>query len=161
MLLAWSRQSYLRLAEIVYMCDGPVETAKCIWVSIWCMFDWNCRNTLLLYTAGQLVRNAKSDGALSDCESWDISGSWLRWCGLSVKRQLFCDLYDTTPSGPQNLYIIFRLLKNRILASWIQNRGIKCYATSVGVGTRNRFFLCMCSRNCIFIIVILMIKLEV
>ena len=44
------------------------------------------------------------DGAISDCESWDISGSWLHnvlrekkeatiaWCGLSVKRRLFCDL---------------------------------------------------------------------
>ena len=26
-------------------------------------------------------------------------------------------------------------------------------ATSVGVGRRNRFFLCMCSRNCISVII--------
>ena len=44
------------------------------------------------------------DGAISDCESWDISGTQLYnvlreikeativWCGLSVKRKLFCDL---------------------------------------------------------------------
>ena len=30
-------------------------------------------------------------------------------------------------------------------------------ATSLGVRRRNRFFLCMCSRNCIFIIVIIII----
>ena len=30
-------------------------------------------------------------------------------------------------------------------------------ATSVGVGRRNRSFLCMCSRNCIFDIIIIII----
>ena len=39
MLLTRSRKSYLGPAEFVYMCDGPVETAKCIWVNIWCMCD--------------------------------------------------------------------------------------------------------------------------
>ena len=46
----------------------------------------------------------RHDEAISDCESWDISGSWLYsvltekkgativWCGLSMKRQLPCDL---------------------------------------------------------------------
>ena len=28
------------------------------------------------------------------------------------------------------------------------------HATYIGVGRRNRSFLCMCSRNCIFIIII-------
>ena len=110
MVLAWSRKSYLGPAEIMYMCDDPIETVECIWVNIWCMLDWigsqNCRNTLLLHTAGQLVRRTKPDGAISDCENWDISGSWLHnvlvlrgkkeatiaWCGLRVKKQLFCDL---------------------------------------------------------------------
>ena len=44
------------------------------------------------------------DGAISDCESWNIGRSWLHnvlrekrgativGCTLSVKRQLFCDL---------------------------------------------------------------------
>ena len=52
----------------------------------------------------QLGIRHRLDGAVSDCESWDISGSWLcnvlrgkkesniAWCSLSVKRQLFCDL---------------------------------------------------------------------
>ena len=48
----------------MYMCDGPIEIVKCIWVNIWCMLDWiwsqNCRNTLLLNTAGQLVRSANN-----------------------------------------------------------------------------------------------------
>ena len=60
----WSRKSYLGLAEIMYMCDGPIETVEWIWVNIWCMLDWiwsqNCRNTLLLHTTGQLVRSAKN-----------------------------------------------------------------------------------------------------
>ena len=30
-------------------------------------------------------------------------------------------------------------------------------ANSVGMGRRNRFFLCMCSRNCIIIIIIIII----
>ena len=46
----------------------------------------------------------RPDGEISDCEIWDISGSWLHnvvkenrettiaWWGLSVKMQLFCDL---------------------------------------------------------------------
>ena len=57
-MLAWCRKSYLGPAEIMYMCDGPIETVECIWVNIWCMLDWiwsqNCRNTLFLHTAGQL-----------------------------------------------------------------------------------------------------------
>ena len=35
-------------AEIMYMCDSPIEIFECIWVNIWCMLDWiwsqNCRN---------------------------------------------------------------------------------------------------------------------
>ena len=58
MVLAWCRKSYLGPAEIMYMCDGPIETVECIWVDIWCMLDWlwsqNCRNALLLHTASQL-----------------------------------------------------------------------------------------------------------
>ena len=117
--LAWSRISYWGTAEMMYMCDSPIETVECIWVNIWCMLDWiwsrNCRNTLLLHWAGQLARSAKNgnclyiqpgirhrpDGSISDCESWDISGSWLYnvlskkkgttivWCGLSVKGSCF------------------------------------------------------------------------
>ena len=46
----------------------------------------------------QLGIKHRLDGAISDCESWDISGSWLynvlrgkkesniAWCSLSVKR---------------------------------------------------------------------------
>ena len=34
-------------------------------------------------------------------------------------------------------------------------------ATSVGVGRRNRSFLCMCSRNCIFDIIILTISINI
>ena len=34
-------------------------------------------------------------------------------------------------------------------------------ATSVGVGRRNRFFLCMCGRNCIFDIIILIITISI
>ena len=30
-------------------------------------------------------------------------------------------------------------------------------ATSVGMGRRNRFFLCMCCRNCIIVIIIIVI----
>ena len=30
-------------------------------------------------------------------------------------------------------------------------------ANSVGTGRRNRFFLCMCSRNCIIIIIIIIV----
>ena len=52
--------------EIRYMCDGPIETFECIWVNI--MLDWirsqNCRNTLLLHTADQLVKSSKKWGAL-------------------------------------------------------------------------------------------------
>ena len=62
-MLAWWRKSYLKPAEIMYMSDGPIETIECIWVNIWYMLDWiwsqNCRNTLLLHKAGQLVRSAK------------------------------------------------------------------------------------------------------
>ena len=47
------------------MYDGPIETVECIWVSICCMLDYiwsqNCRNTLLLHTVDQLVRNAKNE----------------------------------------------------------------------------------------------------
>ena len=34
-------------------------------------------------------------------------------------------------------------------------------ATSVGVGRRNRSFLCMCSRNCIFDIIIIIISINI
>ena len=34
-------------------------------------------------------------------------------------------------------------------------------ATSVGVGRRNRSFLCMCSRNCIFDIIIMIIIINI
>ena len=34
-------------------------------------------------------------------------------------------------------------------------------ATSVGVGRRNKSFLCMCSRNCIFIIIIIIIIIKI
>ena len=34
-------------------------------------------------------------------------------------------------------------------------------ATSVGVGTINRSFLCMCSRNCIFDIIIIIIIINI
>ena len=34
-------------------------------------------------------------------------------------------------------------------------------ATSVGVGRRNRSFLCMCSRNCIFDIIIIIIIINI
>ena len=57
--LAWCRKSYIGPAEIMYMCDGPIETVECIWVNIWCMPDWiwsqNCRNTLLHTFCMQLV----------------------------------------------------------------------------------------------------------
>ena len=64
MVVAWSIKFYLGLAEIMYMCDGTIETVECIWVNIWCMLDciWsqNCGNALLLYKAGQLVRSSKN-----------------------------------------------------------------------------------------------------
>ena len=34
-------------------------------------------------------------------------------------------------------------------------------ATSVGVGRRKRSFLCMCSRNCIFDIIIIIISINI
>ena len=34
-------------------------------------------------------------------------------------------------------------------------------ATSVGVGRRNRSFLCICSRNCIFDIIIIIIIINI
>ena len=34
-------------------------------------------------------------------------------------------------------------------------------ATSVGAGRRNRSFLCMCSRNCIFDIIIIIISINI
>ena len=37
---------------------------------------------------------------------------------------------------------------------WIDEGLVVLNATSVGAGRRNRFFLCMCSRNCIFDIII-------
>ena len=39
MVVAWSIKFYLGLAEIMYMCDGTIETVECIWVNIWCMLD--------------------------------------------------------------------------------------------------------------------------
>ena len=46
------------------MCDGPIETARYIWVNILYMLDWifsqNCRNSLPLHTAVQLARSTKS-----------------------------------------------------------------------------------------------------
>ena len=100
------------------MCSGPIETVECIWVNIWCMLDWiwslNCRNTLLLHTAGQLVRSTKSETLFvyptgahtytgwSDIRLQKLGYQWelvdgkkeatIAWCGLSLKRQLFCDL---------------------------------------------------------------------
>ena len=48
----------------LFMCDGPIETVKYIWVNILYMLDWifsqNCRNSLPLHTAGQLARSTKS-----------------------------------------------------------------------------------------------------
>ena len=35
--LEWIRKSCLGPTEIMYMCDGPIETVECIWVNIWCM----------------------------------------------------------------------------------------------------------------------------
>ena len=35
---------------------------------------------------------------------------------------------------------------------WNPGELVALNATSVGVGRRNRFFLCICSRNCIFFI---------
>ena len=54
-------------SEGLFMYDCPVETVECIWVNIWCMFDWIwCRNNLqkctpfsYLHTVNQLVRSAK------------------------------------------------------------------------------------------------------
>ena len=142
------------------MFNGPIKTVERICVNMWCMLDWiwsqNCRNTPLLHTAGQLVRAQKMggclyiqlgiryrpDGAISDCQSWDISGNQLHnvlrgkkrativRCGLSVKRQLLCDLvrsHTYWSSENLNKFCSNRLLKNRILESWIQHRGIKCH----------------------------------
>ena len=48
----------------ISMCDGPIETARYIWVNILYMLDWifsqNYRNSLPLQTAGQLARSTKS-----------------------------------------------------------------------------------------------------
>ena len=118
----YSKRSYLGLAEIMYMCESPIEIVECIWLNIWCMLDWiwsqNCGNTLFLYTCGQ-IRGAQKirrclyirqgirhrpDGAISDCESWGISGSWfakctegkkgttIAWWKLSLKKHLPCNL---------------------------------------------------------------------
>ena len=75
----------------------PYETVEHIWLNIWYMLGWillqNCRNTLPLHTAYQVVRSAKNetllysskqgirhrlDGPVSDCKSrcvpiWAIS----------------------------------------------------------------------------------------
>ena len=32
--LTWSRKSSLGPTEIIYMCDGPIETVECIWVNL-------------------------------------------------------------------------------------------------------------------------------
>ena len=65
MVLTYCRKSYLAPAEIMYMCDGPIETVECIWVNIWrmldCIWSLNCRNTLLLNTAGHIVRSTKNE----------------------------------------------------------------------------------------------------
>ena len=34
MVLTWSRKSSLGPTEIIYMCDGPIETVECIWVNL-------------------------------------------------------------------------------------------------------------------------------
>ena len=114
------------------MCDGPTEIFECIWVNIWCMLDWiwsqNCRDTLLLHTAGQLVGAQKKDAfyisnwgsGIDRMERYQIikAGTSVRagfhnvlrekkkatiaLCGLSVKRQLFCDFVRWHISrGPQ------------------------------------------------------------
>ena len=51
-------------SEGIFMYDDPIEAVECIWVNIWCMLGWiwsqNCRNTLPLHAAGQLVRSEKN-----------------------------------------------------------------------------------------------------
>ena len=87
-LIVSAERVYLGPAEIMYMSDGPIEIFECIWVNICCILDWiwsqNCRNTLLLHVAGQLVWSKnkigrflyiqleirhRQDGTISDCES--------------------------------------------------------------------------------------------
>ena len=40
--------------EGLFMCDDHIEIVECIWVNIWCIFDWiwsqNCRSILPLRT---------------------------------------------------------------------------------------------------------------
>ena len=47
------------------MYGSPIETVENIWSNIWCILDWiwsqSCRNTVLLHTVDQLVRNAKNE----------------------------------------------------------------------------------------------------
>ena len=62
--LGWSRKSHLGSAEIMYMCDAPIDIVECIWVNLWCMVDWiwsqNSKNSYFLHTAGQLVRRTNN-----------------------------------------------------------------------------------------------------
>ena len=86
-------------------------------------------------------------------------------------------LYINSPTKIVNLVVVRKLnnfsaqtdlFENRILENWIQNCDIKC--TCVGVGKRNRLFLCMWDRivllallflvlMCIYSIVVLVQKL--
>ena len=65
---------------------------------------------------------------------------------------------DTTPSSPQKA----RMIGLRWIAEE-SNLGelVVLNTTPAGVGRRNRSFLCMCNRNCIFDITILIIIISI
>ena len=58
------KKNFFKNSVELFMCDGPIETVKYIWVNILYMLDWifsqNCRNSLPLHTADQLARSTKS-----------------------------------------------------------------------------------------------------
>ena len=65
---------------------------------------------------------------------------------------------DTTPSRPQKARMIGLrwIAEESNLGEWVALN-----ATSAGVGRRNKSFLCMCNRNCIFYITILIIIISI
>ena len=111
------------------MCDGPIEIFECIWVNIWCMLDlFRHKTEEILSFCIQLVNQCGAqnlgrflyiqlgirhtlDGVISDCESWDIRGSWFAkrteekkggyHSVVWIKREKVISgiSYNATPSG--------------------------------------------------------------
>ena len=71
---------------------------------------------------------------------------------LGFKDLITIFISSTFAVGKSKFRVSFRLCLTELVV---------LNATSVGVGRRNRSFLCMCSRNCIFDIIIIIIIINI